>query len=139
MQSANEALSVSEERFRMIADSCPSMMWATNAESIFYFTNKACRQFLRDDARRVGKRQAADADTPRRFVKVMVAFNRAIGDHTTFRMEARYGEPMASGGSWECSPNRCSRRAAGTWATSASVPTSRIGFGPSKNANSNSR
>jgi len=86
---ANEALSVSEERFRMIADSCPSMMWATNAESIFYFTNKACRQFFgmtHDELESAKRRMLIHPDDSS---KVMAAFNRAIGDHTTFRMEAR--------------------------------------------------
>jgi len=69
MQSANEALSVSEERFRMIADSCPSMMWATNAEEHFLFHQQGMPSFFGMTPRRVGKRQAADADTPRRFVQ----------------------------------------------------------------------
>src|ERR1039457_509515 len=43
---AIEALRDSEERFRMIADSCPSMMWATSAEGVFNFTNKVCCEFF---------------------------------------------------------------------------------------------
>ena len=34
-----------EERFKAIADSCPSMMWETDADGTFQFLNKACRLF----------------------------------------------------------------------------------------------
>jgi PAS domain S-box-containing protein len=38
---AAEALRESEERFRTMADCCPSMMWVTGAEGDFEFINKA--------------------------------------------------------------------------------------------------
>ncbi len=40
-----EALRESEERFRIIADSCPTLMWVTNAEGGNQFINRAYREF----------------------------------------------------------------------------------------------
>jgi PAS domain S-box-containing protein len=42
---AGEALRESEERFRTMADACPSMMWVSNAAGECDFVNRACREF----------------------------------------------------------------------------------------------
>jgi PAS domain S-box-containing protein len=87
---ANQALRESEERYRMIADSCPTMIWATNTEGVFNFTNKTCRQFF---GMTHGELQALIRPQlvhPGEAPEFLAAFNRAVGDRTTFRIEARF-------------------------------------------------
>jgi PAS domain S-box-containing protein len=87
---ANETLRDSEERFRMIADSCPSMMWATSTEGIFNFSNKAAREFFgmtHEELEAPKRPQLVHPDDAPGFLS---AFNRAVGDRTTFRIEARF-------------------------------------------------
>jgi len=43
---SEQALYESEERFRSMADICPSMMWVTDAQGNFQFINRVCRWFL---------------------------------------------------------------------------------------------
>jgi PAS domain S-box-containing protein len=43
---AEEALRESEERFRIMADGCPSAMWVTDAEGGVQFVNRAFRELL---------------------------------------------------------------------------------------------
>jgi PAS domain S-box-containing protein len=86
----NEGLRDSEERFRMIADSCPSMMWATNAEGVFYFINNACRQFFGMTHVKLESAKRRILIHPDDAPGFLVAFNRAVSDRTTFRMEARF-------------------------------------------------
>jgi PAS domain S-box-containing protein len=43
---AEEDLRESENRFRIMADCCPTMMWVTNAEGLIWFVNRAYREFF---------------------------------------------------------------------------------------------
>ena len=104
-----EALRESEERFRLIADSCPSMMWATNAEGAFNFTNKVACEFFgmtQEELVSPNRRMLIHPDDASKFLAI---FKRAVDDRTIFRMEARfqraddewrllgvYAEPMIS-------------------------------------------
>ena len=45
-KAAQEALRESEERFRTMADSCPTPMWVTGAEGGLQFVNRAYRRLL---------------------------------------------------------------------------------------------
>ncbi len=48
-RSADAALQESEERFRVMADSCPAMMWVTDAEGGNQFINRAYQEFCGAD------------------------------------------------------------------------------------------
>jgi PAS domain S-box-containing protein len=87
---ANEALRGSEERFRMIADSCPSMMWATSAEGAFTFANKASREFFGMTHGKLAGPKRPRLVHPDEAPKFREEFDRAVGGRTTFRMEARF-------------------------------------------------
>ena len=86
---AEEALHESEERFRLIADGCPSMMWVTDAAGEATFINRAYREFSGAGLEDVegGKWQILihPDDAP----EYIGAFERAVRDHTPFRAEAR--------------------------------------------------
>jgi PAS domain S-box-containing protein len=87
---ANEALRDSEERFRMIADSCPSMMWATSAEGVFNFSNKVCCDFFGMTHGELQAPKRPPLVHPDDAPGFLAAFDRAVGGRATFRMEARF-------------------------------------------------
>jgi PAS domain S-box-containing protein len=43
---AEEDLRESEDRFRIMADCCPTIMWVTDAEGLLWFVNRAYREFF---------------------------------------------------------------------------------------------
>jgi PAS domain S-box-containing protein len=84
-----EALHESEDRFRVMADSCPSIMWLTNAEGEIEFINRAYRQFCGVTQEEVegGKwRALIHPDDAAEYVR---AFQAAVREHTPFHAEAR--------------------------------------------------
>ena len=85
----DESLRASEERFRIIADSCPSMMWATDTKGKFQFINRAYRAFGgMNPAENYGKTSQLlihPADAP----EYLASFSRAIMEHTPFSAEGR--------------------------------------------------
>ena len=86
---AAEALRESEDRFRIMADSCPSQMWVTGPAGEFEFVNRAYRRFfatIGEDAQS-GKWQLVLH--PDDATEYMAAFDRAVTGHTLFRAEAR--------------------------------------------------
>jgi PAS domain S-box-containing protein len=87
---ADEALRDSEERFRMIADSCPSMMWATSAEGAFNFTNKACCDFFGKTHDELESTKQGMLTHPDDAPGVLAATKRAVGDRAALRIEARF-------------------------------------------------
>ncbi|MGO9639136.1 MAG: PAS domain-containing protein, partial [Terracidiphilus sp.] len=87
---ANETLRDSEERFRMIADNCPSIMWATSAEGAYNFTNKACCVFFGMTHEELEAPKRPPLIHPDEAPGFRAAFNRAVGGRTNFRMEARF-------------------------------------------------
>jgi len=86
---AEEALSESEDRFRVMADSCPTMMWVTDAEGGNRFINRSYREFAGTTYEQLegGKWQLLvhPDDAP----EYVGAFYRAVAEHTPFRAEAR--------------------------------------------------
>jgi PAS domain S-box-containing protein len=86
----DETLRDSEERYRMIVDSCPSMMWATSAEGVFNFTNKVCCEFFGMTHEKLEAPKRPRLVHPDESPGFYAAFNRAVGDRATFRMEARF-------------------------------------------------
>ena len=84
-----EALSESEDRFRVMADSCPTMIWVTDAEGKNQFINRQYREFCGTTLEQVdgGKWQLLihPDDAP----EYVGAFQRAVLERTSFRAEAR--------------------------------------------------
>ena len=109
-----DALRESEGRFRLIADSCPSMMWVTDADGGYQFINRAYRDFCGATVEQIegGKWQVMihPDDAPEYSGK----FERAVREHKPFSAEARvqradgewrwfgsYAEPrLSSGGAY---------------------------------------
>jgi PAS domain S-box-containing protein len=86
---AAEALRESEERFRIMADGTPSLMWVTGAAGEIEFINRAYRNFFATTTEEAqsGKWQLVlHPDDARAYV---AAFGRAVAEQTLFRAEAR--------------------------------------------------
>ncbi len=86
---AAEKIRESEERFRLIADSCPSMMWVTDAEGETEFVNRAYREFCGvtlEQARGGIWPLLLHPDDKEAYVG---AFFRALREHASFRAEVR--------------------------------------------------
>ena len=84
-----EALSESEDRFRVMADSCPTLIWVTNAEGGNQFINRAHREFCgttRDQAEGSKWQAWVHPDDAPEYVR---AFEHAVGERAHFRAEAR--------------------------------------------------
>jgi PAS domain S-box-containing protein len=106
---AEDALIESESRFRLMADGCPSMIWAVNAKGETQFVNRAYREFFGETYKRV-----VDGDWwlvihPEDALEFVPAFERAVREQKPFSHEVRlkradgewrwaasYGEPRFS-------------------------------------------
>jgi len=86
---AEQSVRESEERFRTMADSSPSMMWVTDAGGEIEFINRAYREFL------CANYEGAPADKwrlpvhPDDAAEYFDAFDRAVRERTRFGAEAR--------------------------------------------------
>ena len=86
---AEDALRDSEERFRIMADGCPAMMWVTNAEGEKQFINRAYRDFCGiafEEAAAVKWQLLVHPDDAPEYIE---AFQRAVREHTPFKGETR--------------------------------------------------
>jgi len=94
---AEAALRESEERFRIMADTCPTSMWVTNAEGGVRFINRTYREFFNTTYEQVegGKWQPLihTEDAP----DYIRAFELAVETHTPFKAEARV---RSANGEW---------------------------------------
>jgi len=86
---AEEALRAREDRFRTIADSCPSMIWATDAEGVFQFINRAYRRFSGISCEDFDHSSWRLVTHPEDAPEYEAAYNRAIREHAPFSAEAR--------------------------------------------------
>ena len=105
---AAEALRESEERFRIMADSCPTGIWVTDARGGTRFINRAYREFCSATTGEVEQdawRQLIHPDDAPAFFE---AFQRAVDEHAPFKAEQR------------------SRRASGEWRWVESVAAPRF-------------
>ena len=94
---AAEALRESEERFRIMADGCPAVMWVTDAEGNSQFINRAHREFRGipdEQTEGSGWQLLFHPDDTQEYV---AAFQRAVREHTPFRADARL---WRSDGEW---------------------------------------
>ena len=89
-RNAAEALRESEERFRNMADSCPSILWVSDKEGNLEFINKEYRQFLGTTSSQM------PTDTWRSLihrddaVEFIAALERAMHEHIPLRVDGRY-------------------------------------------------
>ena len=86
---AKEALRESEERFRIMADSCPSAMWVTDESGGNQFVNRAYRELLgigHEDGQGAAWPILLHPDDAPAYTG---SFYRAVAEHAPFRAEAR--------------------------------------------------
>lgn len=105
---AKDTLSESEDRFRVMADSCPTMMWVTGADGGVQFINQTYREFCGtsyEDVQAGNWKALIHPDDAREYIG---AFERAVREQTPFRAEARI------------------RRADGEWRLVGSYATPRL-------------
>ena len=86
---AIEALRESEERFRIMADSCPAMMWVTNAEGTPQFVNRAFLEFCGASGECVDAATWKSMLHPEDEGRFTECFQLAVRGRTTFNQEAR--------------------------------------------------
>jgi len=84
-----EALRESEERFRIMADSCPAAMWVTNAEGGIQFINRAFRELCGVTFEQVEGSKWVSVIHPDDQPEYVAAFLRAVREQTPFQREAR--------------------------------------------------
>ncbi len=86
---AEEALRESEERFRIMADGCPTILWVTNADGGIRFINRKYREFFATTLGDVEGGKWQPLLHPEDAANYIGAFQRAIDKHTAFQGEAR--------------------------------------------------
>jgi PAS domain S-box-containing protein len=84
-----EALRESEERFRIMADSCPTGIWVTDAQGGTRFINRAYRQFCGATCEQVERDEGRLLLHPEDEPEFNAAFQRALNEHTPFSSEQR--------------------------------------------------
>jgi PAS domain S-box-containing protein len=106
---AEEDLRESEDRFRIMADCCPTIMWVTNAKGLIWFVNRAYREFFGITGEQAEGRNWNLRVHPDDEDESAGALKRSVEQHTPFAAEGRiqradgewrwvatYGEPRFS-------------------------------------------
>ncbi len=104
-----ESLRESEERFRIMADSCPTIIWVTDAEGRIQLANRVFREFFGAKFEEASVDQWSLLIHPDDRPEYMRSFLQSLRERTMFRAEARiqrcdgewrwigcYGEPRFS-------------------------------------------
>jgi PAS domain S-box-containing protein len=86
---SEQRLRESEERFRNMADSSPSLMWVTGVEGEVQFVNLAYQTFFDTTCREVRSGRWHLLVHPDDAPAYLAAFYRAVKEHTSFSAEAR--------------------------------------------------
>jgi PAS domain S-box-containing protein len=86
---ADAALRESEERFRIMADGCPALMWVTDVEGGLRFINRAYREFCGATYEEVDANRWWSVVHPDDEPEYVHAFNLAVRERTPFQCEAR--------------------------------------------------
>jgi PAS domain S-box-containing protein len=86
---AEEALRESEERFRIMADGCPAIMWVTDAEGGIRFVNRTCREFFGIAFEQVEVDKWHMLLHPDDEAIYVAGYRRALEAHGSFRAEVR--------------------------------------------------
>jgi PAS domain S-box-containing protein len=85
-----EALSESESRFRLIADSCPTLMWVTGADGGNQFINRAYREFCGVTCDQLVGDKWQSLIHPHDLPEYAEASQRAVEGRTPFKAEVRF-------------------------------------------------
>jgi PAS domain S-box-containing protein len=86
---AAAVLHESEDRFRVMADSCPTMMWVTDSRGGAQFINRAYREFSGTTLEQVEQGNWRLLLHPDDTAGYVGAFEASVRDHSPFRHEAR--------------------------------------------------
>ncbi len=89
LRKTEEALHESEDRFRVMADSCPTMMWVTNSEGGNQFINRLYREFAGTTQENVDAGQWQLQVHPDDAPEYFGAWRRAVQERMPFKAEAR--------------------------------------------------
>ncbi len=84
-----EALHESENRFRNMADSCPTMLWVTGEDGGIQFVNRMLREFTGSTHEQVEGGKWHLLVHPDDVAQYVGAFEHAVREHSSFRAEAR--------------------------------------------------
>jgi PAS domain S-box-containing protein len=91
------SLRESEERFRIMADSCPTIIWVTDAQGRTRLANRMCREFFSSDFEQVDGEQSRFVIHPEDHSEYTAKFLLAMHHRAPFRAEARV---RRSDGEW---------------------------------------
>ena len=86
---ADQKLRESEERFRTMADGCPSMMWVTGAGGQLEFINHAYREFGGTTSEENQTRECRLQIHPEDWGEYFASFDRAVSECAVFKADAR--------------------------------------------------
>ncbi len=86
---ANKELHDRAEQFRIIADDCPSIIWAYGVNGDMQFFNKACRQFWGMDSEELDSGRWKQLVHPDDWPMFAATFEHALRERAPFRIEAR--------------------------------------------------
>jgi two-component system, sensor histidine kinase and response regulator len=92
-----EALRESEDRFRIMADSCPTMLWVTDAAGGIQFINRAYRELCGVTFEDVEGDKWQVTIHPDDVMPYVGTFQRAVREHTSSRTEGRF---RGANGEW---------------------------------------
>jgi two-component system, sensor histidine kinase and response regulator len=92
-----ESLRESEERFRIMADSCPTIIWVTDAAGRTTLTNRICREFFGTTFEQADRDQSRLLIHPDDHSEYIGKFLLAVRERAPFRAEARV---RRSDGEW---------------------------------------
>jgi PAS domain S-box-containing protein len=84
-----EALRESEERFRVMADCCPAIMWVTDAQGGIWFVNRTCREYFGRTYEQLAAGEWQRVLHPDDAPDYIAALRRAIEAHESFSVQAR--------------------------------------------------
>ena len=86
---AEELLRESEERFRTMADGCPSILWVIDETGELEFINTAYQKFFATTCEELKSGRWQLLLHPDDAPEFVAAFTRAVNNHTPFRAECR--------------------------------------------------
>ena len=87
---AEEALHESEDRFQVLADSCPTMLWVTDGAGGVRFVNRAYRELCGVTSEQSEGDKWQLTIHPDDAAGYLAIFQRAVREHTAARAEARF-------------------------------------------------
>jgi PAS domain S-box-containing protein len=94
---AQKELRESEERFRIMADGCPTMIWVTDAEGEMRFVNRTCCDFYGATQEQLQESNWQPLLHPDDAQQYLAAFCQAVQSRKTFNGETRV---RRADGSW---------------------------------------